>query len=213
MLSSTARKIYNTNSTKVIGLFYSRKMRQHVPFESTLERDWLLWLEFDPIVQSIISQPNTFKASGNEFVSSYTPDVAVRLLGRPRLLCYEVKPYSVAKSQIFLQRFSSCQQLLRQAGFDLQCVTEKDIRKEPQLTNLKRLSAFARGPALSDDAWRKLQAALIESPQRIDVVLKSLNLRLEEIYHTIFIGKLTTDMETSITRCSVIDLPEASDAS
>nr|WP_294863777.1 hypothetical protein [uncultured Pseudogulbenkiania sp.] len=50
MLIPSVRKIHNHNSHKVIGLSYSHKMGQQIPYESTLEVDWMLQLQHQAIV-------------------------------------------------------------------------------------------------------------------------------------------------------------------
>lgn len=65
-----------------------------LPYESTLERDFLLYFTYLPSVSEIVSQPTRILFVKNGMTYPYTPDFFVRFNdGRPSLLI-EVKPKS-----------------------------------------------------------------------------------------------------------------------
>lgn len=65
-----------------------------IPYESTLERDFLLYFTYMPMVTEIISQPIRILFVKNRMTYPYTPDFLIRFNdGRPSLLI-EVKPKS-----------------------------------------------------------------------------------------------------------------------
>lgn len=65
-----------------------------IPYESTLERDFLLYFTYLPTVEEIISQPARILFVKNKMTYPYTPDFFIRFSdGRPSLLV-EVKPKS-----------------------------------------------------------------------------------------------------------------------
>lgn len=62
------------------GLWWSSTTRAHVAFESLLERDALLWFDWDPDVVGISSQPVAFLwPKGTPGHKSHVPDYFVRL--------------------------------------------------------------------------------------------------------------------------------------
>lgn len=65
-----------------------------VPYESTLERDFLLYFTYMPVVAEIVPQPTRILFVKNGMTYRYTPDFFIRFNdGRPSLLI-EVKPKS-----------------------------------------------------------------------------------------------------------------------
>ena len=65
-----------------------------IPYESTLERDLLLYFTYMPAVEEIVSQPVRILFVKNGMTYPYTPDFFIRFNdGRPSLLI-EVKPKS-----------------------------------------------------------------------------------------------------------------------
>lgn len=75
-ISQKKRKVGYTYSS-VSGVF-SFRGKKSIQFESTLERDLLMVLEYDPCVDDVIEQPMTIlytNANGN--AASYTPDFLV----------------------------------------------------------------------------------------------------------------------------------------
>lgn len=65
-----------------------------IPYESTLERDFLLYFTYLPSVAEIIAQPTRILFVKNRMTYPYTPDFLIRFNdGRPSLLI-EVKPKS-----------------------------------------------------------------------------------------------------------------------
>ncbi|WP_203564209.1 TnsA endonuclease N-terminal domain-containing protein [Deefgea sp. CFH1-16] len=145
MLIPSVRKIHNHHSSKVISHIYSFKINSLITCESTLERDWLLHLEANPDVQRIVSQPIQFRVYHENKWRRYTPDFLVEW--SPKLgelpTIYEVKPYEIASTADWDSYFKSIRELLLGLGYRFEVVTERQIRTEPTLGNLKMLRLYA----------------------------------------------------------------------
>lgn len=65
-----------------------------IPYESTLERDFLLYFTYLPSVEEIIAQPARILFVKNGMTYPYTPDYLIRFNDGRRSILVEVKPKS-----------------------------------------------------------------------------------------------------------------------
>lgn len=144
MLIPSVRKIHNHNSHKVIGFSYSYKMNGLIPWESTLERDWLLHLEATPSIRAIYGQPQTFDYCDDGKWHRYTPDFEVQWRDNDRLpTLYEVKPYEVTITPDFVTTSKAIRASLAEQGYEYLVVDSKTIRDGHHLANLNHLKHYA----------------------------------------------------------------------
>lgn len=143
MLIPSVRKIHNHNSHKVIGFSFSYKMNGLIPWESTLERDWLLHLEANPSIRMIYSQPDTFDYYHEGKWHRYTPDFEVHWKDQSRLVTiYEVKSDEVAADATFKSKANAIGLRLATLGYEYIVVDSKLIRSGNQLANLNFLKHY-----------------------------------------------------------------------
>lgn len=147
-------------------------------FESSLERDLLILLEFDPNITTFEVQPLTLEwIDANNKTRRYTPGVLATFHrnGRQYKILYEVKYRSELKQlwQELRPKFRVAVRFARAQGWHFKIITELEIRT-PYLDNAKFLLPFMRqGPSdethmdILDDLIRQLNsstpAALIAS--------------------------------------------------
>lgn len=214
MLIPSVRKIHNTNSAKVIGRFFSRKMGSHLPFESTMERDWLLWLEYRRDIVRFACQPMTFRYAVDGQDRRYTPDMLGELAGDAGAVCYEVKPAKQLESPSLQAKLWTCGLAVEKKGYRFEVVTEQEIRVEPQLTNLKRLGAYVRGEHLTGSERAALHRVMRQrGSASIQTVCKLLadecpHVGLAALYREIFCGDLEVDISQVVTPLSHVTLRE-----
>lgn len=141
------------NYRNVTGIAAHRKAEGAAMFESTLERDFIALLEFDPSVERFEVQPITLDwADDQGRARSYTPDVLVMFKshGLPRrTVLYEVKYRSDLRADWpeLRQKFKAAIKYARQQGWRFKIVTEVEIRT-PYLDNAVFLLQFIRrGPS------------------------------------------------------------------
>jgi hypothetical protein len=142
------------NSRSLTGLVPNTRTSSMTAFESSLERDFLLLLDFDPDVEFYEEQPVQivyYDDTGRR--RTYTPDVFVRY--RPAsspttstkpLLC-EVKYREDLRQHwtVYRPKFRAAQRYARQQGWRFRLVTERHVRT-PYLDNVKFLRPYRALP-------------------------------------------------------------------
>ncbi len=144
------------NHMCVTGTFATTKADRSAPFESLLERDYMLLLEFDPSVASIEEQPVRIPVPG--VANGYVPDVLVHYhpatpgAAAPVHLV-EVKHTSdLAKNgDKYGPKFEAARRYAAQRNWQFVVITEQEIRTQ-RLNNLAYLRAFRRNPVPVDHA-------------------------------------------------------------
>lgn len=119
---------------------------RNAAFESTLERDWLNALDFDPTVRLIRVQPFSIYYEIEGERRRYTPDVLVEYLnskGVVQTVVYEVKPVEelLEAWQDYRPRFKAAVKQCRANGWRFKIVTERHIRT-PFFANAKFLRRY-----------------------------------------------------------------------
>jgi len=140
------------NYRSLTGLVPNPRAQSMTAFESSLERDFLLLLDFDPDVECFEEQPVKIiyhDAKGRR--RTYTPDVLVRYRTDPPqarhtkpLLC-EVKYRDDLRQHWaeYRPKFRAAQRYARQQGWRFHVVTERHVRT-PYLENVKFLRSYHR---------------------------------------------------------------------
>lgn len=137
------RKFTNRGSTtKVIGKFPSLKNGKPVWWESQLERDFLYLLEIDDDVVSYYEQPLRIPYRLNGKQHFYTPDFLVNRKSERQIV--EVKPEGKALKPESILLFRSVEPLCYEAGYKFVVATDKMIRVQPRLDNIKLLWRYSR---------------------------------------------------------------------
>ncbi len=200
----------------VAGLFPSYKMYpQAVPYESTIERDLLYFLEFDPAVRRYQSQPFTITGPTPDGVlHTYTPDYLVERITRSALI--ECKPVTKTSSD------HTRQQIILGTGWaathdhDFVLITDADLRTGPRLANLKLLYRYRR-QAVPVDLHQQCTALLAGTPVGIPVVALTAALAgtasaytaTPYVYSLLFHHYLVTDLDQPLGPKSLITRPAA----
>ena len=146
--STSVRPLRNSHSglTGQLALFRGGT----ATFESSLERDWLTVLDFDPDVEEIRVQPFTLTYELDGVVRRYTPDVFVAYdqgAERGPDTVYEVKPHDVLRDRWleFRPRFMEAIKYCRENGWIFRIVTERQIRT-PYWENASFLRTYRHHP-------------------------------------------------------------------
>ncbi|MGF1728486.1 TnsA endonuclease N-terminal domain-containing protein [Photobacterium kasasachensis] len=139
MYDQTKKSSYVHNIRK----FMSLKNDAVVRTMSVLEFDFCFHLEYNPGVQSFISQPESLYYTFNGRNCRYTPDFLVTGVNR-RSSLIEVKHSSQILKPYFRSRFAKKREVANeQYGLELRLITEKQIRINPILNNLKLLHRYS----------------------------------------------------------------------
>jgi len=138
------RKLTNAGRHINISKFPSLKMGRNIWSESILERDLIFQMEHDSEVISYREQAVRIFYDLDGKRRHYTSDfLCERRTGRPQII--EVKPRN-RLSAWFLQLYRIITPICEREGFEFVVYTESEIRTQPFLDNIKRLSRYARTP-------------------------------------------------------------------
>jgi TnsA endonuclease N terminal/TnsA endonuclease C terminal len=138
------------NSRSLTGKIIDSRRHTAVAFESALERDLYVLLDFDPSVAHFEEQPVTIAYQDPVGVNrSYTPDVLVHyipaLRGQwaHRSVLYEIKYRDDLRTHWheYRAKFQAARRYARSQGWVFQLITEREIRT-PYLKNVKFLRQY-----------------------------------------------------------------------
>lgn len=145
----------------VTGGYSSQKNKEMDGFESLLEKEYLLLLDFDETVASFETQPVRIPVSG--VANGYVPDVLVKYnpdqntgeIFQPLLV--EVKHTDdLKKNEIkYAKKFAAAHQYAEQQGWTFEVVDQTQIRT-PRLINLKFLREYRNVEPIESDVKRVL---------------------------------------------------------
>ena len=137
------RKVRNSLGN-IIGSFPSLKMEPvEIDYESTIERDLLFFLEYDPTVLAYYPQPMVITGTDAQGEKHrYTPDFLVI-----RTSCKEIvecKPEDLVNGPDAQRQAYLGQAWAEANNYNFVIVTDTDLHKDHTLANLKLLWRYAR---------------------------------------------------------------------
>lgn len=193
------------------------------PFESPLERDFYLLLDFNPLVVRVDAQPVRIEVQlANGLKSRYIPDALVHYTpesGMKPVLC-EIKPYDelVSRWEEFRPRFKAAVRQCLAEGWVFHIYTEREIRT-PFLDNVRFLRGHDRSPV--DDLKRSRVRRYVggNDLSTIGAVLNALCPVISErgpwlstLWHLIAIGELDADLSVPLGYATPLSLPTPASA-
>lgn len=209
------------NHLVVTGGFASEKNDRLLGFESLLEKDYMILLEYDDAVRNFEEQPVRIPVTAKgRRLSPYVPDVLVNFYpgrgGKERKpLLVEVKPtrYLVKHAEKYKPKFAAAKAYAAEHGWQFQIVTEKEIRG-PLLGNLKFLREYHRFSPSSQEIAPILEAVKAAGNCTFSELLDRLcgddtghRLRvIPVIWNLVATRRLRTDLNVPITDQLVISL-------
>lgn len=117
-----------------------------VPFESMLERDCLIKLDFDVPGRNIRSQPFTIAYKVEDRAYRYTPDVIAEFAEHEQIpvTVIEIKPRDVLEKKWsdFELRFNVIRELCRRNQWNFEILTEEHIRFGANIENILFLRRY-----------------------------------------------------------------------
>jgi len=210
-ISQKNRKIGYTYSS-VSGLYAFRKTKS-IAYESTLERDLLVSLEYDSTVDDVVEQPFTIEyVNHNGRAASYTPDFLVHYLpekGKKNKRIselIEVKPSNILNGEWsdLKKKFKVGVAFAKENGWVFKIYTETRIHT-PEFNNVKFLERY-RGLQVNQDALESVvnneilaKGASIESlVSDFDRINGAENNSLALVWHLVYIKILKCDLSNKL---------------
>jgi len=204
------RKIKPTRRS-VSGVFAFRAI-DSIPFESTLERDFLYKTEFDQRVTKIIPQPTQIPfigANGQSYI--YTPDFLV-YYGEQKTVLVEVKPREeIQEKWAWLKhKFKFGVRYAKERNWSFRIYDESRIRDQ-MLANIKFLHPYKRMDAAQEITEAVLKILQMLGSASIQDLLTQINkissdsLSNEvQLWHLLSTKLLACDMDQPLTEHSVV---------
>lgn len=163
------RKIKPTRRS--VSGYFSFRGKEPTPYESTLERDFVMRMDYDRSVERVVSQPaRLFYIDANRIERRYTPDYLVYFTNPMRKpLLVEVKEKQELESDFHKLRykFSAAFAFAKQNGCTFKIYDERRIR-DSILENLQMLRNFA-SRKVSNGIANEVKRALESIPLPISV--------------------------------------------
>ena len=210
------RRIPLLGTRKNIGKFPSVKMGRTAWYESLLERDYMYRLDRDVEVQHWEEQPLKIRFVHGGRTHYYTPDFEVHRTSKKQIV--EVKPQEKVDSGEWDLVFRIASSLCEREGYEFVVVTDKMIRKQPELDNVKKLWKYARVPLLPQhqilckNFFCRNQMSEISLTELMDY-FRTEGITADIAYALIFCGVLDIDMAQPLNSKSLIQMPAAKAAS
>lgn len=178
-------------------------------FESLLEKDYLLLLDFDEEVESFEVQPVRISVAGvrqgyvPDVLVKYRPDAETGLRRTPLLAEVKHSDYLKKKALEYAPKFAAAAAFARDQGWEFRPVDEKEIRP-PRLRNIKFLREYRNVSPEEVDCVRVLQVldrhdGVSTSERVLAELAKSDDERLywlPVIWSMVFHRQLLTDLDT-----------------
>lgn len=147
--------------------------------EGSIEFDACFHHEFNHSVESFSSQPQGFYYEFDGKRLPYTPDTLIRYVDG-RLVFHEYKPFRKTLDPIFIARFVEKQATSRSLGIELILVTEKQVRVNPVLNNLKLLHRYSGPHEINNFQRTLLRGFQSTGPIRLNQIAEEHRLPLGE---------------------------------
>lgn len=201
------------NYRSVTGTFPSYKNKRNIFYESLLERDFYLLLEFNDDVIFYEEQPFRIYYQRSKSTYRYTPDVLVHYNSELNLLpcVFEIKMSDEIKEKkvFFEEKFNQIEKYININDLDFRIFTELDIDKI-YLENAMFLYRYKdlNNKTISKNILEKMK--LFQEISVNDLLQHFSSNKFEQmeilpyIWQLIFLNKIVIDMYIKITNSSII---------
>lgn len=141
------------------GRWFSTTMGCFLEYESLLERDWMLLMDFDREVDWMCEQPLRLRYSKDGRKASHVPDLLVWRCSVPEL--YDVKSVERMEDPEFQAQVHAMELACVEAGVGYRVLSEPDRQL---LVNVRWLAGFREPPVDPDGERARMLSALAAGP-------------------------------------------------
>jgi hypothetical protein len=178
------------------GRWFSTTAERFLEYESLLERDWMLLLDFDRAVDWICEQPLRLRYLKDGSPASHVPDLLVWRAGIPELC--DVKSEERVDDPEFQAQVRATGRACAEAGFGYRVLSEPDRQL---LVNVRWLAGFREPPADLDGERARMLAVLAAGPSTIaEMLAGALEVALARpvLMHLLWTGAVIVDVGAPI---------------
>jgi hypothetical protein len=144
------------------GRWFSTTTGGFLEYESLLERDWMLLLDFDREVEWFCEQPLHLHYVKDGAPARHVPDLLVWRAGTPELC--DVKSTERVEDPVFRAQVRATELACAEAGFGYRVLSEPDRQL---LVNVRWLAGFRERPADPDGERTRMLSTLAVRPRTI----------------------------------------------
>jgi hypothetical protein len=187
------------------GRWFSTTAGRFLDYESLLERDWMLLMDFDRQVEWICEQPLRLRYRKDGRPASHVPDLLVWRAGTPELC--DVKSEERLEDPVFLAQVEATGRACAEAGIGYRVLSEPDRQL---LANVRWLAGFREPPADPDGERARMLAELIDGASTICGLLAGAiepALARPVLMHLLWRGEVMVDVTEPIRECSRVWKP------
>jgi len=212
------------SAVTLTGQFYSSKNRRVVAFESPVERDLLLLLEFDPRVSRYEEQPLRIPwTDAQHRPHHFTPD-ALAYFGEPLSQTGDASPRLFEAKTIkqlrkhgreFAASFRAARHFAREQAWRFSVIFDRDLRS-PLVDNVRFLQRYLQSSLRDPDVLDRLrQLATSGSVTSVrDLLVQARDLASEEtltdgLWHLVALHQVVVDLRDPLTEATAVWPPEA----
>jgi hypothetical protein len=184
------------------GRWFSTTAGRFLEYESLLERDWMLLLDFDREVESICEQPLHLHYVKDGRPARHVPDLLVWRAGEPELC--DVKSEERLEDLVFQAQVRAMELACAEAGFGYRVLSEPDRQL---LVNVRWLAGFRERPADPDAERSRMLSALAVGLRTIGEVLSGAReptLARPLLMHMLWVGDALVDLSEPIGEDSAV---------
>jgi hypothetical protein len=178
------------------GLWFSTTVGRFVGYESLLERDWMLLLDFDRDVEWMCEQPLRLRYRKDERPASHVPDLLVWRTGTPELC--DVKRAERLEDPEFRAQVQAMELACAEAGLGYRVLAEPDRQR---LVNVRWLAGFRERPADPDCERRRMLSMLAGAASTVGELLagaRESSLARPVLIHLLWVGDALTDLSAPV---------------
>ena len=192
------RNLRKPSPNKNVFKFASAKINDVVMCESTIEFDACFHHEYNDDIKSFGSQPEGFKYEFNGKILPYTPDTLV-IYNHGVEQYHEYKPKTETETVLFKEKFKAKKAASLKLGIELVLVTDKQIRVNPVLNNLKLIHRYSGVYGVCEIQHMLLTFIQMSGVMKFNDVKSHFNLSVGEtrsfVYALIHKGLLKTNLD------------------
>ena len=209
--SPRSRTVITPSGGIVRGKFPSRKAARMVHHEGLLELEACYLFEMSPLVISYREQPFRLRYADDARLRSYTPDFELTLDTGETVLV-EIKPAAILARPENRQKYDQIASHMQRTGQRFSILTEKFIRSEPRLSNLRRAYRDLAAHRPSYERLRSLlpHLAALQSPciHEVNTILKPYGVSAFDLLAS---GHLTCDLAQPLNLSTPVSINVESD--
>ena len=187
------------------GRWFSTTAGQFLDYESLLERDWMLLMDFDREVEWICEQPLRLRYRKDGRGASHVPDLLVWRGGAPELC--DVKSEQRLEDPVFLAQVEATGRACAEAGMAYRVLSEPDRQL---LANVRWLAGFREPPADPDGERARMLLKLAGGGSVVSELLAGAiepALARPVLMHLLWVGEAMVDVTEPICEESRVWIP------